>query len=128
MHMCMPLHTPREYLVHLKRTLRKSDRANLTSEGVVRRYSDATGSRRVQGGPRLKVTQTYTAEFGEAVAHLHRKRVLADFLGQSARKALGRDMPELALDALPVWEDAKLEPVNRYIKRRRLRAAGAASL
>lgn len=112
--------------MHLKRILRKSDRANLNSDGVVRRYVDGSGSRRVQGGPRLKGTQTYTAEFGEAVALLHSKRGLVEFLSQRARKVLGRDMPEVALDALPVWHDAKLEPVDRYIKRRRLRAAGAA--
>jgi hypothetical protein len=75
----------------------------------------------VQGGPLLKSTQTYTAEFGEAVAALHKKRTLAEFMSQGPRRILARDMCEVDLAALPVWPDAKLEPVERYIKRRRMR-------
>ena len=35
---------------------------------VLQRYQDASGAKRVQGGPGLKQTQLYTPEFGRALA------------------------------------------------------------
>lgn len=116
----------REYIEHLKRTLRRAAHSGMGSEGVVRKYTDGRGSRRVQGGPLLKATQVYTAQFGDAVAALHKKRSLLEFLGQGPRKILASDMPEVDVASLPLWHDAKLEPVERYMKRRRMRSRAAA--
>lgn len=110
-----------EYIEHMKRTLRRSVRAGTGSSGVVRKYVDGSGARHVQGGPLLKTTKVYTSQCGGVVAGLHKKRSMADFLKQAPRNMLARDMPEVDVDTLPVWHDAKLELVERYMKRRGLR-------
>ena len=116
----------REYIELLQRTLRRSARSGQGSEGVVRKYTDKSGVRRVQGGPLLKATQVYTSQFGDTVAGLHKKRSVADFLNQDPRKILALDLPQVLMDALPVWHDANLEPVERFMKRRRMRLMATA--
>lgn len=78
----------RSCLLDLKRTLTKKERAKkgLHSVGVTRTSVNHTGKRSVSGGPRLKATQTYTYEFGRAVALLKKNYVLTTHLKPPARR------------------------------------------
>mgnify|MGYP003333625565 CR=1 FL=1 len=108
------LYSNRKFIYSLERDVTPEQRANLDSTGVCT-VVYKNGKKQVNGGPKLKETQSYTPEFGNAVASAILDTEVED--GKVAPDVVSAFFDQYDLGEAPEWQDLRLEPVWEFMRK-----------
>ena len=108
------LYGNKKWLYSLQRAIAPEQRALLDSSGVCN-VSYKNGKKQITGGPKLKLTQSYTPEFGKAVASAILDTAEED--GKVGADVLSSFLDEEDLGVAPEWHDLHLEPVWDFMRK-----------
>ena len=109
------LYGNKKWLYSLQRDITPEQRARLDSTGVCKVTYNKNGKKQITGGPKLKETQSYTPEFGKAVASAILDTPEED--GEVGADVLSSFLDEEDLGVAPEWEDLHLEPLWDFIRK-----------